>query len=342
MAEKMILTGVKPTGALHMGNYFGTIKQMLDLEKEGNLVLFIADLHALTNLDNNAEQHDADTFASLVEDTIRSYVAFGINPKKTIIYNQSEFPQITELNWIFCCMLKQQFLTIGHAFKDVQQRGEQPGLGTFLYPVLMAADILLPGADIVPVGKDQVQHIEIAREIARKFNTITGTTYFKEPQERVMENTAIIPGINGEKMSKSKRNTIPIFGDEKIIRQSIANIITDSTPAGNPIQPEKCILCTYLKLVLNPKEYGDIENKCLGGKITYKELKEILAEAYLNYFKEEREQYVFLEKNTNKINRITQEHRKRIDTHLTTRLNEVRKILGLSIPQKNTFLFSRT
>ena len=335
MAQKKILTGIKPTGNIHIGNYFGTIQQMVELQKEGNLYLFLADLHALTDLhtltdsSDDGEQHNKEAFAALSEDIIRQYISLGVDPEKTVIYRQSEFPQITELAWIFSCLLSKNYLNIGHARKSALQQNKQVGLGTFLYPVLMAADILLPGGEIVPVGKDQLQHIEIAREIARKFNKVVGVSYFTDPQERVVKEVAVIPGIDGNKMSKSKNNILPIFSEEDVIRKKIMSIKTDSTPPGQPIQPENCIVCDYLKLVLSRERYEEIVTKCRNGSITYKELKEHLMKAYFEYFADARKQYEDLGKDDTYLNKILEGYREEVNTLFTNRLNKVHNLLGL-------------
>lgn len=334
MRKQRILTGLKPTGTVHLGNYFGAIRQMVDLQEEGELFLFVADLHALTDLSDDGKRHDRETFEETCREHIRAYIALGIDPKKVTVYRQSEFPQITELMWIFICLLKFPFLTIGHAYKDALQHSREPGLGIFLYPALMASDILLPDADCVPVGKDQVQHIEIAREIARKFNAVTGTDYFTEPQERVLRETTIIPGMDGEKMSKSKNNTLPIFEHEEVIRKRISGIITDSTPAGHPIQSASCVVCEYLGHILSKEEYGTVANKCAAGTITYRELKELLTEKYLAYFKEARKTHAKLKENRKYVDNILASDRKKVDTLFTERLNDIRKLLGLSVPPK--------
>ena len=335
MRKKRILTGLQPTGVLHLGNYFGAIRSMVELQNEGELFLFIADLHALTNLSNEQNMHDKVAFEKTCNDLIRGYIACGIDPKKVTIYRQSEFPQITELMWIFNCLLKFQFLTIGHAYKDALQNKKDPGLGIFLYPTLMAADILLPNAHIVPIGKDQVQHVEIAREIARKFNTVTKTQYFVEPQERLEAGWGNILGIDGEKMSKSKGNILPIFADEEEIQKKIASIVTDSTPAGSAINTQNSVLCNYLKLLLPSKEYGSLQNLCSNGSVTYKELKEQLLQAHLSYFHDARTKYKKLEKNSNYIEKALGYSRKRVDKLLTERLNEIRSIIGLGTPPRN-------
>ena len=280
-------------------------------------------------------------FGKISRDVIRSYIALGIDPKKTVIYRQSDFPQITELMWIFSCMFGQQYLTIGHAYKDAVQRDTQPGLGTFLYPMLMAADILLPGAAVVPVGRDQVQHIEIAREVARKFATVTGTPYFTEPRERTIEERMTVPGTDGNKMSKSHGNVLPIFGSAERITAAIKGITTDSTPAGRPIEPGACTVCTYLELLMPREEYGGIANKCTNGTITYKELKETLITVYFEHFNGVRERYAELEKDAGYLDGVLRRHHTRVDELLTRRLREVRDILGFGTAPGRKSFFGR-
>ncbi|MDE0243527.1 MAG: tryptophan--tRNA ligase [Candidatus Kaiserbacteria bacterium] len=325
---KRILTGLKPTGELHLGNYFGAIQQIVAMQEGGEEVfLFVADLHALTGL-SDREVHRRDEQEQLFSTFVRSFTALGIDPNRVMIYRQSDFPQITELAWIFACMVKMPFLTIGHAYKDAVQKGSEPSVGTFLYPALMAADILLPDAAVVPVGKDQVQHIEITREFARRFHRLTGTDYFTEPEERA-EDQMTVPGIDGEKMSKSYRNTIPIFGSEEVIRQQIQSIKTDSTPAGEPIDPATCLICTYLKLMLSEKEYLAREDQCRSGGVTYKELKDQLADAYLAYFAKAREQYQKTEGDGEYVDRILEKNRDTLNTLFSDRLHEAKRLLGL-------------
>ena len=337
MSKKRILTGLKPTGSLHLGNYLGSIRQMVEAQEEGEQFLFLADLHALTDLGEDGKEHDKEMYKKTGDDMLKAYIALGIDPEKTTIYRQSEFPQILEATWLLACPLKFQFLTTGHAYKDALQNNRNPGLGTFLYPALMAADILLPNADVVPVGKDQVQHIEMTREIARRFNAIVKEAYFTEPNERTTEEVATIPGIDGRKMSKSKGNTLPIFESEEVTRKKIMNITTDSTPAGQPISTKNCTVCTYLKLLLTEKEYGKIANKCTNGNITYKELKERLVEEYKAYFKEPREAYKKMQKDKQYTEKILKKDRKKINKLFTQRLNEMKELLGLTKPQKTGF-----
>ena len=327
--EKRILTGLQPTGVLHLGNYFGSIRQMVELQDEGEMFYFIADLHALTSLSDATQQFSAEVQRKNIEHLLCASIALGIDPKKAVVYRQSDFPQIPELAWIFVSMLKHNFLTIGHAYKDAVQQNQESGLGVFLYPVLMAADILIADAGVVPVGKDQAQHLELTREIARKFNYIVKTEYFREPEGRIQEKTGVIPGIDGEKMSKSKGNTLPIFDSEEVLRKKIMSIVTDSTPQGKPITPDTCLICVYLEKVMPRDAYGTVANRCSAGDMSYRELKELLVEHYLLYFKDARHTYDNLIQNKKYTEKILQRSRKKLDTLFTRRLDEVKSLLGM-------------
>ena len=327
--RKRILTGLQPTGALHLGNYFGAVRQMVDVQDDGELYFFIADLHALTDLSDEQVQHRAAERLGNSWDLLAASIALGIDPKKAIVYRQSDFPQVAELMWIISCMLKHNFLTTGHAYKDAVQEKQDVGLGVFLYPALMAADILIAGADVVPVGQDQAQHIELTREMARKFNHNAGEEYFVEPQEQIQKEVAVIPGLDGEKMSKSKGNTLPIFADAEELRKRIMRIVTDSTPQGQPINPETCLPCVYLEKVMPREEYGTVVNRCSQGSVSYKELKELLAEQYLAYFKDAREKYEKISEDTKYLEKVLDRNRKKLDALFTERLTKVKQILGI-------------
>ena len=243
MSKKILLSGVKPTGRPHVGNYFGAMKQYVDLQEDHDSFIFIADFHALTGIQNSQE------LAQNTLDVAIDYLAIGLDPQKTIIYKQSDVPQVTELTWILNCLTTMPYLKRAHAYKDAvvknsiemskplleakeiteDDRGEDKGIniGTFDYPILMAADILLPSADVVPVGEDQRQHIEIARDIAEKFNRIFGET-FKLPKELILKDVQTVPGTDGRKMSKSYGNTIPLFATREEITKAVMSIVTDS------------------------------------------------------------------------------------------------------------------
>ncbi|MDE1941436.1 MAG: tryptophan--tRNA ligase [Patescibacteria group bacterium] len=224
MAEKVLLSGVKPTGRPHIGNYFGAMKQFVDIQNGGEYgcYFFIADYHALNAIRNSGEMR------SLTRDLVLDYLAIGLDPKKSVIFKQSDVPAHTELTWIFDTLVTVPYLQRAHAFKDAEAKGVEVSVGTFNYPVLMAADILLYDTDAVPVGQDQKQHIEYARDIAQKFNNAFGQT-FKLPEPLILEQVATVPGIDGQKMSKSYNNTIPLFASREEIQKAVMAIVTDSS-----------------------------------------------------------------------------------------------------------------
>jgi len=219
--SKILLSGVKPTGRPHVGNYFGAMKQFLDLQKDHESFVFIADFHAITTIQNSQE------LAQNTLDVAIDYLAIGLDPQKTIIYKQSDVPQVTELTWILNCLTTMPYLMRAHAFKDSEAKNKEINVGVFDYPILMAADILLPSADVVPVGEDQRQHVEIARDLAEKFNNTFGET-FKLPKELILKNVQTVPGTDGRKMSKSYGNTIPLFATREEIQKAVLGIVTDS------------------------------------------------------------------------------------------------------------------
>lgn len=217
-----LLTGLQPSGTLHIGNYFGALKPAIELCSEYDGLLMVADYHALTTL------RDSGELRTNIVSVTRDYLAAGINPAKTIVFKQSDVPEHTELSWIFQCLVTVPFLQQAHSFKDKVAKGLEANAGLFAYPMLMAADILLYDTDIVPVGADQRQHVEYAREAAAKFNNAYGQT-FKEPKERILEAIATVPGTDGKKMSKSYGNAIPLFGTKDEIAKAVMSIVTDSS-----------------------------------------------------------------------------------------------------------------
>lgn len=219
---KVLVSGVKPTGRPHIGNYFGAMKQFVDLQDSYESRIFVANLHALTSL------QDGEELESLSREVVLDYLGIGLDPKKTTIYLQSDVPHVAELAWIFSCLTTMPELMRAHAFKDAEAKNKDINVGTFNYPLLMAADILAVGGEVVPVGRDQIQHIEIAREVARDFNNIYGETFI-EPKELILETTETVPGTDGQKMSKSYGNIIPLFGTDEEIEKAVAGIVTDSS-----------------------------------------------------------------------------------------------------------------
>ncbi len=217
-----IFTGLQPSGTLHIGNYFGALKPAIDMLKSHDGMLMVADYHALTTL------KDSGNLRQNIIDATKDYLAAGLDTRKTIVFQQSQVPEHTELTWIFECLVTVPFLELSHAYKDKLAKGLEANAGLFNYPMLMAADILLYDTDIVPVGADQRQHVEYAREAAAKFNNTFGET-FKEPKERINEDVATLPGTDGKKMSKSYKNTIPLFGTKDDIAKAVMSIVTDSS-----------------------------------------------------------------------------------------------------------------
>lgn len=220
--KKRLLTGLQSSGTLHIGNYFGALKPFTDIYRNYESHLMVADLHALTTV------RDGGVLRQNILDVVKDYIAVGVDPKEVVLFKQSDVPEHTELAWMFECLVTVPFLMQGHAYKDKVAKGIEASAGLFNYPMLMAADILLYDADVVPVGEDQRQHIEYAREAANKFNLAYGET-FTAPQEMILKGVGIVPGTDGEKMSKSYKNTVPLFGTREEIQKAVMSIVTDSS-----------------------------------------------------------------------------------------------------------------
>ncbi len=268
--QKILVTGVKPTGTVHVGNYFGAMRQVIDFQNDYRQFVFVANYHALTSVS------DRNVLHGMSLDVAMDYLAIGVDPKKTTLFLQSDVPMVTELAWIFNTITTVPYLERAHAFKDAQAKNKEINVGLFDYPILMAADILIYGADIVPVGFDQKQHVEIARDTAQKFNRIFGET-FKIPEPFIVEEVKIVPGIDGRKMSKSYDNVIPLFGSDEEIRKAIMGITTDSKGVDEPKDPKTCTIFALHELV-SSADVPDIKARYSAGKISYKESKEILFE----------------------------------------------------------------
>ena len=262
MSKKRLLSGVKPTGKPHLGNYFGAMKQFVDLlnTEEYECLVFVADYHALNTVQNKEEMR------GLIIDLVKDYIAIGLDPKKAVLFKQSDLPEHTELAWIFDTITTMPYLMRAHAFKDAEAKNKEISVGTFNYPMLMAADILMYDPDIVPVGQDQKQHIEYARDTAEKFNRVYGET-FKLPKDMIQEGVAVVPGTDGQKMSKSYDNTIPLFGTREEISKAVMGIVTDSSGG----RPEN--VYAIHKLLKTEEELDEIYKENEGN---YKNLKEYL------------------------------------------------------------------
>jgi tryptophanyl-tRNA synthetase len=269
--KKVAFSGVKPTGRPHIGNYFGAMKQFVDLQKTYDCHFAIVDYHALNFIQNGKEMSE------LIIDLAIDYLAIGIDPKKSIVFKQSDVSAHTELAWIFDTITTMPYLMRAHAFKDAEAKNKEISVGTFNYPMLMACDILLYSPDIVPVGQDQKQHVEITRDTAEKFNRTFGET-FKLPEALILSNVAVVPGTDGQKMSKSYNNTIPLFADRETITKAIMSIKTDSKGVEESKDPDQDTIFALHKLFLSGPALEELRDRYTNGGIGYKESKEILIE----------------------------------------------------------------
>ena len=277
-----ILSGIQPSGALHLGNYFGMMKPAIELQEKGEAFYFIANYHSMTSLFDPAERRNNTADVAL------DFLACGIDPKKTVFFRQSDVPEVTELTWLLSTVTPMGLLERAHSYKDKIAKGIAPHHGLFAYPVLMAADILIYDSNIVPVGRDQKQHVEMTRDIAIKFSEQYGQT-FVIPEPQIREEVAVVLGTDGQKMSKSYGNTIEIFGDEKAIRKKIMGMVMDSrTPQEPKPDADKNSAIQLLKLVAPAAVAKDFENRLRAGGLGYGDLKKALYEHYWNYFADAR------------------------------------------------------
>jgi len=291
-----ILTGIQSTGTPHLGNILGALMPAIEMSKDekNNSFLFIADMHSLTQIKDGA------TLRHNTYSTAATWLAFGLDIEKTVFYRQSDVPQVTELSWYLSCFFPFQRLTLAHSFKDKADRLEDVNSGLFTYPMLMAADILLYDAEIIPVGKDQEQHIEMTRDVASRFHAKMGET-FVLPKAEIQKETMLIPGTDGAKMSKSKGNIINIFLPEKKLRKQIMSIETDSTPLEDPKDWTTCNCFAIYNLLASEAEITTMKANYTNGNYGYGHAKQALFELILKTFKTQRERYDFYMNNLNKI-----------------------------------------
>jgi tryptophanyl-tRNA synthetase len=277
-----ILSGIQPTGILHIGNYFGMMRPAIALQDEGEALYFIADYHALTSLRDPLALRENSRRVAL------DFIACGLNPDKAALFRQSDVRQVTELAWILSTVTPVSRLELAHSYKDKIARGAPAAAGLFTYPVLMAADILIYDSDIVPVGKDQKQHLEIARDIATRINETFGSKregrVLKLPEARIQAQTEVVPGIDGQKMSKSYGNTIDIFGDEKEMRKRVMSIVTDSTAVEAPKDPDTSTIVQLYALVASKEEAEEMRDQFRKGGRGYGDFKKQLFEKLWDYF----------------------------------------------------------
>jgi tryptophanyl-tRNA synthetase len=319
-----ILSGIQPSGALHLGNYFGMMRPAIELQEQGEALYFIANYHSMTSL-FEAEERRKNSL-----DVALDFLACGLDPKRSIFFKQSDLPEHTELAWMLTTLTPMGLLEKCHSYKDKIAKGISPNHGLFAYPVLMAADILIYDSNVVPVGRDQKQHVEVTRDIAIKFNETYGQT-FVLPEPRIRDDVAVVPGTDGQKMSKSYGNTIEIFGEEKAVRKKIMSIVTDTrTPAEPKPDAEKNVALQILKLVAPPEVARDCETRLRAGGFGYGDLKKQLFEHYWNYFAAARTRRAELAANPEYVHQVLREGAERARAIARPVLERAKKASGLN------------
>jgi tryptophanyl-tRNA synthetase len=318
-----ILSGIQPSGTLHIGNYFGMMRPAIELQARGECYYFIADYHSMTSL-TDAAQRRQNTM-----DVALDFLACGLDPKKSVFYRQSDLPEVCELTWLIGTLTPMGLLERAHSYKDKTAKGISPNFGLFAYPVLMAADILLYDANLVPVGRDQKQHVEMTRDVAVKFNQTYGET-FVIPEPEIRAEVATVPGLDGQKMSKSYGNTVEIFGDEKAIKKKIMGIKMDSrTPAEPKPDADQNLAIQLLKLVAPVEIATDFESRLRAGGLGYGDLKKALFEHYWTHFAPYRARRAELAANLDYVNQVLADGAQRARTVGSDVLQRARRACGL-------------
>lgn len=325
--QKILLSGVKPTGLVHIGNYFGAMKQFVEMQNDFESYVFIADYHAMTTVQNKEE------LAQGIIDVALDYLAIGLDPKKVVLFKQSDVPQVHELNWIFNCITTMPYLMRAHAYKDAEAKNKEINVGVFDYPLLMAADILLQDADVVPVGQDQKQHVEYARDTAQKFNNVFGAEkeILKLPEPLILKHVETVPGTDGRKMSKSYGNVIPLFASFDEIKKAVMSIPTDSLGVAEPKDPDANHIFAIHSLLLNKAEKADLAERYRKGGLGYKEAKESLINALEAFIKPMRERRAMLANDLDTVYDILKTGGQRASLRAEKKLKEVREAVGVEI-----------
>ena len=316
-----ILSGIQPSGNLHIGNFFGMMQKMINYQRNNELFAFIANLHAMTSV------LEKNTLTKGTMEAATNFLALGLDPEKSVFWVQSDVPEVVELTWYLSNVTPVGLLERSHSYKDKIARGIAPNAGLFAYPVLMAADILLYQTDVVPVGKDQKQHLEITRDIAIKFNNTYGET-FVVPEADIDENVATIPGVDGQKMSKSYDNTIDIFSEKDVLKKRVMSIVTDSTPVEDPKDPGKCNVFALYRFFAPPDAVSDMADRYRKGGIGYGAVKKELVELIWNYFAPYRKSHDELTKDQPRVRKILLEGADKARYHAEKTLRKVRKRVG--------------
>ncbi len=317
-----ILSGIQPTGKLHLGNYFGMMRPVLELQDQGEAFIFIANYHALTTIS------DANELRQNSLDVALDFLACGLDPKKAAFYRQSDVPEVTELTWMLSTLTPMGLLERCHSYKDKTARGIAASHGLFAYPVLMTADILAVQSDLVPVGRDQKQHIEVARDLAIKFNNQYGTV-FKVPEADIREEVAVVPGIDGQKMSKSYNNTIEIFGNAKEAKKRIMRIVTDSKTVEDVKDPDTCNIFALYRLLASPEQQAELAAKYRAGGMGYGEAKKALAESFESHFAPLREKREALAGDRDYVEDVLRDGAQRARKEAAATLQRARQAVGL-------------
>lgn len=319
-----VLSGIQPTGRFHWGNYFGAIRQYIALQDNEQAFYFIADLHALTTI------RDAELFKQHTHDAAVDLLALGLEPAKATLFRQSDVPEITELTWLLMTVTQMSLLEKCHAYKDKKAKGLAADAGLFTYPVLMAADILLYDSDVVPVGADQIQHIEVTRDIAQRFNSIYEVEALTLPTGKTLDTTAKVPGLDGEKMSKSYQNTIEVFEPVKKMRKKVMSIKTDSKTVEDAKDPDNCTIFALFKLFADETQQAELADRYRAGGMGYGDAKKALYEAALEYYAPARERRAELEQDPDRVEDILTTGAKAARAKGAEVLDRVRSACGLS------------
>ena len=319
------LTGLQPSGQLHIGNYFGAIEPAVRLQEKGEAFYFIANYHAMTTMES-AEKLRENTRGLAVD-----FLACGLDPEKAVFFAQSAVPEVNELAWILSTVCPMGLLERCHSYKDKVAKGFAASHALFAYPALMAADILLYDSDAVPVGKDQKQHLEVTRDLAGKINDTFGADIFKLPEPIISEVTSVVPGLDGQKMSKSYGNTLPMFGEEKPLRKLInKKVVTDATPLEDPKPTEGSIILQLYKLFASPEQYQSMVDAHVAGGVGYGQFKKDLFEAYWEHFRTARERREWLLANPDYVHGVLNNGAERARKEAAATLTKLRKAVGLA------------
>lgn len=320
-----VLSGIQPSGRLHLGNYYGAIRQFLQLQEQGHeCFYFLANYHALTTA------RDPEMMRDLTFHLACGYLALGVDPNRSVFFLQSDVPETTELCWFLNTVCPVSLMEKAHSYKDKLAKGFKPNLALFDYPVLQAADIVIYDANIVPVGQDQKQHIEMTRDLAIKFNTAWNSEVLTVPEPKIVESVAVVPGIDGQKMSKSYNNTIEIFQTAKQTKKRCGKIVTDSTPLEEPKDPTNCNVFALLKLLAGPDELAELESKYRAGGFGYGHAKNALAELINEEFEAARERYDALSSDPDTVWDVLKEGGKRAREVASETMQRVREATGIA------------